>query len=162
MNVLKHMSENYEGDERTYIHKDGDEIVSSDRLLVPAHNSGGFDSCVGLNSLVKQITDLKIIKTARGVISLSIRCGVQIVNTVEVPQYVKFTCTKAHIKGSSKNSVENTVFNLNFLKGKLNTRVLVLIKVVFADLRHFWEPYLRLDVFCLAFIYARHSMELKK
>ena len=31
----------------------------------------------------------------------------------------------------------------------------------FADLRHIWEPYLRLNVLCLAFIYARYSMEMQ-
>ena len=100
MNMLKYISENYEGDERTYIDKDGDEIFSSYRLLLVAHNISGFDSWVVLNSLVKDITELKIIKTARGLISLSFRCGVKIVNTSEVPQYVKFTCSKSHIKGS--------------------------------------------------------------
>ena len=100
MNMLKYISGNYEGDERTYIDKDGDEIVSSYRLLLVAHNSSGFDSWVVLNSLIKEITEFKIIKTARGLISLSFRCGVKIVNTVKVPQYVKFTCSKSHIKGS--------------------------------------------------------------
>ena len=100
MNMLKYISKNYDADERTFIDKDGDEIISSYRLLLLAHNSSGFDSWVVLNSLVKEITDLKIIKTARGLISLSFRCGVKIVNTCEVPQYVKFTCAKSHIKGS--------------------------------------------------------------
>ena len=53
MNILKNISENYNGDERTYIDKDGDEIVSSYRLLLVAHISSGFDSWVVLNSLVK-------------------------------------------------------------------------------------------------------------
>ena len=86
MNMLKYISENNEGDERTYIDKDGDEIVSSYRLILVAHNSSGFDSWVVLNSLVKEITDLKIIKTARRLISLSFKCGFKLVNTVEVPQ----------------------------------------------------------------------------
>ena len=128
MNMLKYISENYEGYEGTYIDKDGDEIVSSYRLLLVAHNSSGFDSWVVLNSLIKEITDLKIIKTARGLISLSFRCGVKIVNTVEVPQYVKFTCSKSHIKGSLKKSVKNMVSNPNFSKEKSNT--LVLIKII--------------------------------
>ena len=76
--MLKYISEKYEGDERTYIDKDGDEIVSSYRLLLVAHNSSGFDSWVALNSLIKDITDLKIIKTARGLISLSFRCGFKV------------------------------------------------------------------------------------
>ena len=94
MNKLKYISENYESDERTYIDKDGDEKNSSYRFLLPAHNSSGFDAWVVLNSLVKEITKLKIIKTARGKISLSCRFVVKIGNTVEVPQYIKFTCAK--------------------------------------------------------------------
>ena len=44
MNMLKYISENYEGDERTYIDKEGDEIASSHRILLLAHNASGFDS----------------------------------------------------------------------------------------------------------------------
>ena len=59
MNLLKHFSENYEGDENTYIDRVGNEIVSSYRLLLVAHSSSGFDSWVVLNSLVTDITEFK-------------------------------------------------------------------------------------------------------
>ena len=39
MNMLEYISKNYDGDERIYIDKDGDEIISSCRLLLVAHNS---------------------------------------------------------------------------------------------------------------------------
>ena len=103
MSMLKYISENYEGDERIYVNKNGDEIVSSYRLFLVEDNATGSDSWVILNSLVKEITELKILKTARGLISLSFWCGVKMVNTVDVHQYVKFTCTKSHINGSLKN-----------------------------------------------------------
>ena len=63
MNMLKYISENYEGDERTYIDKDGDETVISYRVLMVAHKSSGFDSWVVKNSLVKKITKSKFVKT---------------------------------------------------------------------------------------------------
>ena len=44
MNMLENISKNYEGDDKTYIDRDGDEIVSSYRLLLVAHTSSGFDS----------------------------------------------------------------------------------------------------------------------
>ena len=160
MNMLKYISENYNGDERTYIDKDGDQIVSSYRLLLVAHNSSGFDSWVVLNSLVKEITDLKFIRTARGLISLSFRCGFKIVNTVEVPQYVKFTCSKSHIKGSLEKIGKEYGLQPELLKGEIEHSVIN--KNNFAELRHVWEPYLKLDVLCLAYIYARHSMEMQK
>ena len=160
MNMLKYISENYDGDERTYIDKEGDEIISSYRLLLVAHNSSGFDSWVVLNSLVKDITDLKIIKTARGLISLSFRCGVKIVNTCEVPQYVKFTCSKSHIKGSLEKIGREYNLQPELLKGEMDHSVIN--KNNFAELRNIWEPYLISDVLCLAFIYARHSIEMQK
>ena len=160
MNMLKYFSENYDGDERTYIDREGDEIVSSYRLLLVAHNSSGFDSWVVLNSLIKDITDLKIIKTARGLISLSFKCGVKIVNTVEVPQYVKFTCSKSHIKGSLEKIGKEYGLQPELLKGEMDHSLIN--KNNFAELRHIWEPYLISDVLCLAFIYARHSMEMQK
>ena len=86
--MLKQISENYEADEGTYIDKEWYEIVSSYRLLLLAHTSSGFDSWVVLNSLVKKITDSEYLKIARGLISLSFRCGIKIVNTCDVPQYV--------------------------------------------------------------------------
>ena len=63
MNMLEYISENYEGDERTYIDKHGDEIVNSYILLLVSHNSSGFDSWVVLISLVKEVIELKIKKT---------------------------------------------------------------------------------------------------
>ena len=158
--MLKYISENYDGDEKTYIDKDGDEIISSYRHLLVAHNSSGFDSWVVLDSLVKEITDLKIIKTTRGLISLSFRCGVKIVNTCEVPQYVKFTCSKSHIKGSLEKIGKEYNLQPELLKGEMDHSIIN--KNNFAELRHIWEPYLISDVLCLAFIYARHSMEMQK
>ena len=81
MNMLEYISENYDGDEKTCIDENGDEIVSSYRLLLVAHNSSGFDSWVVTSFLVKEITELKIIEAARGLISLSFRCGAKIVIT---------------------------------------------------------------------------------
>ena len=160
MNKLKYISEDYDGDVRTYVDKDGDEIISSYRLLLVAHNSSGFDSWIVLNSLIKDITDLKIIKTARGLISLSFKCGVKIVNTCEVPQYVKFTCTKSHIKGSLNKIGKEYNLQPELLKGEIDHSIIN--KNIFVELRHIWEPYLISDVLCLAFIYARRSMEMQK
>ena len=92
-------------------------------------------------------------------ISLSFRCGVKTVNTCEVPQYVKFTCTKSHIRGSLNKIGEEYGLQPELLKGEIEHSII--IKNNFVDLRHIWEPYLISDVLCLAFIYARHSMEMQ-
>ena len=157
--MLKYISENYQGDGRTYIDEDGDKIVSSYRLLLVAHISSGFDSWVLLNSLVKDITDLKIIKTARGLFPLSFRCGVRMVNILEVPQYVKFICSKSHIKGSLEKIGKEHGLQPELLKGEIEH--FNINKSSFAELRHIWEPYLNLDVLCLALVYARNAMEMQ-
>ena len=101
INLIKFFSENYEGDERFYVDKEGDEVLSSYRKILLAQNKSWFQSLVELNSSNRQIEDIKILKTAWVLLSLSFRCGVKIVITVEVPLYGKFTCTKTHISGSS-------------------------------------------------------------
>ena len=128
--------------------------------MLVAHNPSGSDSWVVLKSLVEEITELGNIKTARTLISLSFRCGVKIVNTVEVPEYVKFTCSKSHIKGSLEKIGKEYGSQPENLKGEIEHSVIN--KTNFADLRHFWEPYLQKDVLCLAFVYARHSMKMQK
>ena len=95
-----------------------------------------------------------------GLISLSFRCGVKINNTVEVPQYVKFTCTRPQIKGSVEKIGREYGFQTEFLKGEIEHSVFK--KNIFADIKHIWEPNLKLDVLCLAYIYARHSAEMQK
>ena len=51
MNIPKYISESFEGDERTYMDKEGHEIVSSFMILFLAQNASGFDSWVVLKSL---------------------------------------------------------------------------------------------------------------
>ena len=139
MNMLKHISENYESDERTYIDREGDEMVSSNRILLLAHKASGFDSRVVLNSLDREIKHLKIKETARGLKSLSFRCGVKIVNSVDIPQYVKFTCTPSHISSSlDKIGIENGL-QPELLKGEINHPEITKCKN--NELRRIWEPY---------------------
>ena len=91
---------------------------------------------------------------------MSFRCGVKIVNTVEVPQYVKFACSKSHIMGSIEKIGKEHGLLTELLKGEIEHSVNN--ESNFTDLGHIWEPYLKLDVLCLASIYARHSMEMQK
>ena len=123
-----------------------------------AHNVSGFDSWVILNSLVKEITEMKFLKTARGLNSLSFQCGFKTVNMFGVRQCVKFTCTKSHIKSSLEKIGIEYGLQHELLKGEIEHSVKN--KTNFADLGHIWEPYPNLDVLCLAFIYARLCMEM--
>ena len=93
-------------------------------------------------------------------ISLSFRCGVKTINTVEVSQYLKFTCKKSHTKGSLEKNGRENGFQPELLKGEIEHSVSE--KSNFTDLKQIWEPYLKKDVLCLAFLNARYSMEMQK
>ena len=71
-------------------------------------------------------------------ISLSFRCGVKVVITVEVPQYVKVTCTKSQIKRSLEKISREYGLHPKLLRGKIEHSVIN--KSNFADLGHIWEP----------------------
>ena len=71
------------------------------------------------------------------------RCGVKIGNTVEVPQYVKFTCSKSHIESFEKIG-RAYGFQPELLSGEIQH--FIINKSNFADLRHIRDPYLKLDV----------------
>ena len=77
-----------------------------------------------------------------------------------MPQYVKFTCSKSHIKGSLEKIGRECGLQPELLKGEIEHSIIN--QNNFAELRHIWEPYLISEVLCLAFIYARHSMEMQK
>ena len=159
MKMPKLTLEKYEGDERTYIDEVEDEIFSSYRLLLIAYNASCFDSWVELNSLVKRITDLKVIKTARGLISLSFHLCGKLVKIVQVPQNVKFTCSKSHITSSLEKTGREYGLQTEIFKEEIEHSTNN--KSNSADLRHL-GAYFKVDVLCLAFIYARHSMEMQK
>ena len=138
MNMLKYISENYEGDEKTYTDNFGDDIARSYILFLVAHKSSGIDSWVVLNSLVEEITELKFMKPAKALISSSFWCGVKIIIMVEVPQCVRFTCKKSHIKGFLENIGREYGLQPGFLKGEIERSVVN--KSNFADLGHNWVP----------------------
>ena len=115
-----------------------------------------FSNWVVLNLLDKEKADLNIIRTARGVISLSFCCGVKLVNIIEVPQYVKFTCTRSEISGSLGKIGWEYGLQPGLLKGEVKDSENT--KRNHNELRHIWEPYLQSDALCLAYAYARRAM----
>ena len=132
----KHFSENYERDERTYFDKDGVEIVSSYRFLLLADGASGFDSWVVLKSLVKAKIELIFKKSAWGLIWLSFRCEVEIVNSVEIPQDFKVTTTKSNKKGRLEKIVKEYGLQPELLNGEIEHSLIK--RSNFADLRHKW------------------------
>ena len=120
MNMPQNILKNYEGDERTYIDRERDEMVSSYKILLLANKASGFYSWVVFNSLDKEVEHLKIIRTVRGLISLSFRCGVKKVNTVKILQYVKNSWTRSHLSGSLDSLEREDGLKQELLKREIN------------------------------------------
>ena len=108
------------------------------------HIASGNDSWAEQNSLVEETTELRLLKITGGLISVSFQCGVEIINTVGVPQYVKILCTESHEKYSLEKTGRDYGFQPELFKREIEHSVDN--KSVFADLKHTWEQNLKLDV----------------
>ena len=115
-----------------------------------------FDIWLVLNGLDEEITNLKLINTARSLIPLSLRCDVNLVITVEMPQNVRFTGTRWHISSCLDKIGRECGSQPEFLKRKITQSEIN--KYKYNDLRHIWEPYLKSNIICLAVIYAKHAL----
>ena len=104
LDMIKYIITNYEGKPKYFKDKNGVFKLSSYRYHLIGHNASGFDNAIVLNSLLKEYTNknTKIIKTSRGFLKLSFRVGSFYEDGKELPQYMKFVCSKVHIPGSLK------------------------------------------------------------
>ena len=102
LDMIKYITTNYKGKPKYFKDKNGEFKISSYRYQLIGHNASGFDNAIVLNSLPKEYTDknMKIIKTSRGFLKLSFRVGTVYEDDKEIPQYMKFVCSKVHIFGS--------------------------------------------------------------
>ena len=98
--------------------------------------------------------------TARGLISLSIRCVEKKTNSVGIPQNFKFTFTRSLISGSLDKVGREWGLQPELLKGEINNSEIT--KYIYNVLRHILELYLESDVLDIAFVSVRHSMEMQK
>ena len=99
LDMIKYITTNYKGKPKYFKDKNGEFKISSSRYQLIGHSASGFDNAIVLNSLPKEYTDknMKIIKTSRGFLKLSFRVGTVYENDKEIPQYMKFVCSKVHI-----------------------------------------------------------------
>ena len=100
MDMINFIVKNFKGKPKFFKTKDDDYKISCYKYQLIAHNASGFDNINVLNSLPKTYFP-KIIHTSRGILKVSFRVGVIYDNiNKEIPQYMKFVCSKVHISGS--------------------------------------------------------------
>ena len=155
--MIEYINKNYTGDKIIHRNKSGANIVKSYRITLVAHNSSAFDSYIILNNLLKNTAlSSKIVRTDRGIIKLQFNSG-KINNT---PQYIKIVCSGSHIAGSLADIGREYGVQPQLLKSEMDHGKITMDN--YKSLENEWVPYLELDCLSLAYVYARHVMEMKK
>ena len=93
--------------------KNGEFETSSYRYQLIGHNASGFDNVIVMNSLPKDYNNkyMKPIRTSRGFLKINLRVGSVYEDDKEIPNCMKFVCSKVHISGSLKKYRKNTIFS---------------------------------------------------
>ena len=103
---------------------------------------------------------MNLIKNGKGIISLKIFNGMVNVkaNSKGQPQYLTFTCSMNHMKSSLGKVGETYKLQTSFMKQEMDHNEIY--KDTWESKLSEWEPYLKMDILSLAFIYARYSLNM--
>ena len=134
-------------------YKDKKGKVSEYKLQLHAHDGSGFDTWIVLNNLPCDKRFVNVMKNGKGIIELKVFNGYFEKNKKTNPQYLHFRCGMTHLnysfkklrktfklqKESSKTEMNHDGIDYNNYRDKINE----------------WLPYVKNDVLCTAFSYAR-------
>ena len=129
-------------------------------LQMHAHNGSGFDTWIILNNLPcdKHIVD--IIKNGKGIISLKTFNGNIAKNNMQILQYLYFRCGMTHLNYSLKKLGKTFKLPKELLKTEMNHDDIDANK--YKDKKVIWLPYVKNDVFCTAYSYARYIKAMEE
>ena len=129
-------------------------------LQLHAHNGSGYDSWIILNNLPcdKHIVD--IIKNGKGIISLKIFNGYIEKNKKQIPQHLIFRCGMTHLNYSLKKLGKTFKLTKGLLKTEMNHDDIDGDK--YKNKKHNWLPYVKNDVLCTAYSYARYIKAMEE
>ena len=122
-------------------------------LQLHAHNGSGFDTWIILNNLPcdKHIVD--VIKNGKCIIELKVLNGYIQKNNKQIPQYLHFRCGMTHLNYSLKKLGKTFKLQKELLKTEMNHDEVH--KDTWKDKKCEWLFYVKSDVLCTAFAYAR-------
>ena len=125
-----------------------------------AHNGSGFDTWIILNNLPcdKHIVD--IIKNGKGIIELEVFNGLIEKNNRQIPQYLHFRCGMIHLNYSLKNFLRTFRLPKELLKTEMNHDEID--ENNWRDKKDEWLPYVKNDVLCTAYSYARYIKAMEE
>ena len=130
-------------------------------LQMHAHNGSGFDTWIILNNLPcdKHIVG-DIIKNGKGIISMKVFNGYLYNGKKQIPQYLIFRCGMTHLKYSLKKLGRTFRLPKALLKTEMNHDDINGDN--YKNKKDFWLPYVKNDVLCTAYSYARYIEAMKE
>ena len=126
-----------------------------------AHNGSSFDTWIILNNLPcdKHIVG-DIIKNGKGIISLKVFNGLIFKNNKQIPQYLLFRCGMTHLNYSLKKLEKTFKLPKEILKTEMNHDEIDATN--YKDKKDIWLPYVKNDVLCTAYSYARYIKAMEE
>ena len=102
--------------------------------------------------MCKHIVD--IIKKGKGIIELKVFNGLIHKNNKQIAQYLHFRCGMTHLNYSLRKSGKTFKLPKELLKTEMNHDDIVGDN--YKDKKDIWIPYVKNDVLCTAYCYARY------
>ena len=130
-------------------------------LQLHAHNGSGFDTWVILNNLPcdRHIVG-DIVKNGKGIIELKVFNGYIYKNNKQIPQYLHFRCGMTHLNYSLKKLGKTFELQKELLKTEINHNEVY--SDTWKDKKSEWLPYVKNDVLCTAFSYAKYIKAMEE
>ena len=130
-------------------------------LQLHADNGSGLDTWIILNNLPcdRHIVG-DIIKNGKGFIELKVFNGYIYKNNKQTPQYLHFRCGMTHLNYSLKKLGKTFELQKELLKTEIDHNEVY--SDTWKDKKSEWLPYVKNDVLCTAFSYARYIKAMEE
>ena len=130
-------------------------------LQMHAHKGSGFDTWIILNNLPcdRHIVG-DIIKNGKGIIEMKVFNGLICKNNKQIPQYLHFRCGMTHLNYSLKKLGKTFELPKELLKTEMDHDGID--ENNWRDKKDEWLPYVKNDVLCTAYSYARYIKDMEE
>ena len=122
-------------------------------LQLHAHNGSGLDTWIVLSNLSCDKRVVNKIKNGKVIFELNVFNGYIEKNKKQTPQYLQFRCGMTHLNYSLKKLGKTFKLQKELLKTEMNHDEIDGKK--YTDKINEWLPYVKNDVLCTVFSYAR-------
>ena len=129
-------------------------------LQMHAHNGSGFDTWIILNNFPCDKHIFDIIKNGKGIIELKVFNGLTYKNNKQIAHYLHFRCGLTHLHYSLKKLGKTFKLSNELLKTEMNHDDIDGDN--YKDKKDVWLPYVKNDVLCTAYSYARYIKAMEE